>query len=79
MGWDSATFWDKGTEVPLFSLDKGTMGQVQNLGTGRDGFGQPVKIQDGTWDGTDTISLSKSGTGCRTGRDNQLFSYDFLF
>ena len=26
MGKDSATFWDKGTEVPLFSLDKGTMG-----------------------------------------------------
>ena len=28
---DSATFWDKGTEVPSLSQDKGTMGQAKNL------------------------------------------------
>ena len=28
VGWDSATCWDKGTEVPLLSRDKGTMGQA---------------------------------------------------
>ena len=27
---DSATFGDKGTEVPSFSRDKGTTGQAQN-------------------------------------------------
>ena len=35
---DSATFWDKGTEVSSLSRDKGTMGQAQNLATGRDGI-----------------------------------------
>ena len=38
-GRDSATFWDKGTEVPSLSRDKGTMGQAQNFATGRDGTG----------------------------------------
>ena len=33
-GRDSATFRDKGTEVPQLSWDKGTKGQAQNL-TGR--------------------------------------------
>ena len=28
---DSATFWDKGTEVPSLSQDKGTMGQAKIL------------------------------------------------
>ena len=51
-GRDSATF-----------RDKGTAGQAQTLATGRDGPGQPVKIQDGMRDGTITIFLSKSGTG----------------
>ena len=36
-----ATFWDKGTEVPLLSQDKGTTGQAKNLAKGRDGPGQP--------------------------------------
>ena len=49
---DSATFWDNGTEVSLLSQDKGTTGQAQNLATGQDGPGQPVKIRDGTWDRT---------------------------
>ena len=35
-GRDSATFQDKGTEVPSLSRDKGTTGQAQNLATGRD-------------------------------------------
>ena len=30
-GRDSATFPDKGTEVPSLSRDKGTKGQAQNL------------------------------------------------
>jgi hypothetical protein len=38
-GRDSATFRDKGTEVPTLSRDKGTTGQAQNLATGRDGTG----------------------------------------
>ena len=63
MGRDSATF-----------QDKGTTGQVQNLALGRDGPGQSVKIRAGTWDGTITIFLSKSGTG-----QLLFFSYDFLF
>ena len=51
MGRDSSTFWDKGTEVPSLSWDKGTTGQAQNL----------AKIVDGTQDKTITIFLSKSG------------------
>ena len=42
-GRDSANFWDKGTEVSSLSQDKGTMGQAQNLGTGRAGPEQPIK------------------------------------
>ena len=38
-GRDSATFWDKGTEVSSLSRDKGTTGQAQNLATGWDGPG----------------------------------------
>ena len=55
MGRESATFPDKGTEVPSLSRDKGTTGQAQNLALGRDGPGQPIKIRDGTRDGTITI------------------------
>jgi hypothetical protein len=63
-GRDSATFRDKGTEVPPFSWDKGTMGQAQNLAMGRDGPGQSVK----TWDGM------RDETG-----QSLFFSYNFLF
>ena len=69
-GRDSATFQDIGTEVSLLSLDKGTTGKAQNLAMGRDGPGQPVKIWDGTRDGTITIFLSKSRTG--QGRDGTI-------
>ena len=31
---ESATFWDKWTEDPSLSRDKGTMGQAQNLAIG---------------------------------------------
>ena len=41
---DSATF-----------RENGTTGQAQNLAMGQDGPGQPVKIWDGTRDGTITI------------------------
>ena len=40
-GRDSATFWDKETEVSSLSRDKGTTGQAKNLAKGRDGLGQP--------------------------------------
>ena len=36
-GQDSATYWNKGTEVSSLSRDKGTMGQAKNLTKGRDG------------------------------------------
>ena len=62
-GRDSATFRDIRTEVSLLSRDKGTTGQTQNLAMGRDGPGQPLKIWDGTRDGTITIFLLKSGAG----------------
>ena len=45
-GRDSATFWDKGTEVPSLSRDKGTTGQAQNFAMGWDRPGQSVKIPD---------------------------------
>jgi hypothetical protein len=32
-GQESATFWDKGSEIPFLSQDKGTMGHAQNLAT----------------------------------------------
>ena len=51
-GRDSPTFRDKATEVPSLPRDKGTTGQAQNLAKDWDGLRQPVKIQDGTWDGT---------------------------
>ena len=40
-GQDSATFRDKGTEVPSLSWDKGTTGQAKNHVKVRDGPGQP--------------------------------------
>ena len=40
-GRDSASFWDKGTEVPSLFRDKGTIGQAKNLTKGWDGPGQP--------------------------------------
>ena len=60
-GRDSATFQDKGTEVPSLFRDKGTTGQTQKLTKGRDGLGQPVKIMDRTRDGMvrDFDSLSR--------------------
>ena len=40
-GRDSATFRDKGTEVPQLSRYKGTTGQAKNLAKERDRLGQP--------------------------------------
>ena len=54
---DSATFRDKGTEVPSLSWDKGTTGQAKNLAKSWDGPGKPklgtgragiAKNRDGT-------------------------------
>ena len=51
MGWNSATFLDKGTEVPLLSRDKGTTGQAQNFAMGRDMPGQAgTACQNLAWD-----------------------------
>jgi hypothetical protein len=42
-GRDSATFRDKGTEIPSLSRDKGTTGQAQNLaGRDFDSLSRPV-------------------------------------
>ena len=71
-GRDSATFWDKGIEVPSLSRDKGTTVQAKNLSKGRDGPGQlkfgtgragTAKIRDGTLDktGQSRKGCSKSG------------------
>ena len=77
-GQHSATFWDKGTEVPSLSRDKGTTSKschgtgragttCQNPGgdEGRDNHYFSVKMRDGTRDGKE--------------RDNHYFSYNFLF
>ena len=67
-GRDSATFQDKGKEVPSLSRDKGTTGKAKNLAKGQDGPGQSkfgkgragtAKIRDGTWDKT-----GQSRKGC---------------
>ena len=59
-GQDSATFRDKGTEVPSLSRDKGTTGQAKNLAkwplARRPGT---AKIRDGTQDKT-----GQSRKGC---------------
>ena len=68
---DSATFWDKGTEVPSLSRDKGTTGQAKNLAKGRDGSGQQksgtgrartAKIWDETRDKTRQSRKGRSKT-----------------
>ena len=66
MGWDSATFQDKGTEVPSLSHDKILP---------REGTGQDNMSKSGTGSRTITIFQSKSERGHRTGWDN---CYDFL-
>ena len=70
-GRDSATFRDKGTEIPSLSRDKRTTGQAQNLAKGGDGLGQPVKIKDRTRDGMlpDFDSLSRPAGQNRTGQE----------
>ena len=56
MGWDRATFRDKGTEVSSLYRDKGTTGQAQNLTKGQEGLGQP-KFGTGRARTAKTISL----------------------
>ena len=64
MGQDSATFRDKGTEVPSLSRDKGTTGQAKNLAKARDGPGRDSQNL-----GLDGPGQPKSGTGRGTKRD----------
>ena len=59
-GRDTATFWDKETEVPSFSRDKGTTGKAKNLAKGRAGT---AKIWDGTRDKTGRSRKGRSKTG----------------
>jgi hypothetical protein len=68
----SANFWDKGTEVPSLSRDKGTMGQTKNLAKGQDEPEKPkfgmgwtgiAKLWDGTWDKTGQSRKECSKTG----------------
>ena len=71
-GRDSATFRDKGTEVPSLSWDKGTMGQAQNLAMGRDGPGQSKKGRSKTGKGRSKNRKGRSKTGkvcSKTGKD----------
>ena len=71
-GRDSATVWDKGTEVPSLSRDKETTGQAKYLAKGRDGPGQPkfrtgragtAKIREGTLDKMGQSRKGRSKTG----------------
>jgi hypothetical protein len=57
-GRGSATFWDKGKEVPSLSRDKGTMGQAKNLAKRRAGT---AKIWDKT--GRDSQKPGREKTG----------------
>jgi hypothetical protein len=70
----SATFWDKGTEVPSLSRDKGTTGQARNLAKGQDRPGQSkfemgqartAKIRDRMRDKTGQSRKGHSKTGKR--------------
>jgi hypothetical protein len=62
-GRDSATFRDKGTEIPSLSRDKGTMGQAQNLATERDGIltACPVPFRDVPGDRNERKRFEKMG------------------
>ena len=86
-GRDSATFWDRGTEVPSLSWDKETTAQVQNLAMGRDEPGHcqnpgqdagrdnhyvSVKIWGCTWDGTEHF-CSCPCPGTKGQRDKEIF------
>ena len=59
-GRDSATFPDKGTEIPSLSQDKGTMGQAQNFAAGWDSQSKPG-MGHGMGHGFDT--LPRAGPG----------------
>ena len=88
-GRDSATFRDKGTEVPSFSRDKGTTGRAKNLAKGRDGPGQPklgtgqagtAKIRDGTRDKTGQGRKGHSKTGKRRSKtENNVLKQEKMF
>ena len=64
-GRDSATFWDKGTEPPLLSRDKGTTGQDKKS-CQRDRPGQP---KFGT--GRAGIAKSRDRTRDKTGQSRK--------
>ena len=64
-GQESATFRDKGTEVPLLFRDKGTMRPAQILTMGRDGSGQPKSGTGhgmGQYEILTACSLGQNGT-----------------
>jgi hypothetical protein len=67
-GQDSATFWDKETEVPSLSRDKGTTGRAQNLATGRAGTAYQNPGQDAGWDNHYFSVKIRNGTRDGTGQ-----------
>ena len=76
--WDSATFRDKGTEVPLLSWDKGTTGQAQNLAKGRDRLGRDEQDFDCLshpvpWDKTGQSRKGRSKT------ENEVLKQERMF
>ena len=72
IGRDSATFHDKGTEVPSLSRDKGTTGQAKNLAGMR--RARIAKNWDGTQDktGQSRKGRSKTEKGCSKTEKNVL-------
>ena len=63
-GQESATFWDKGSEIPFLSREKGTMGQAQNLATGQSGIltACPIPSRDVPRDRNERKSVEKMGS-----------------
>ena len=64
-GHDSATFWDRGTEAPSLSRDKGTVGQKSCQGMG---LATTAKI----WDGTGRITKNRDKTGQSRKQENDI-------
>ena len=72
MGRDFLGPWDKRTEVPLLSRDKGTTGQAQNLATARNRLEQDFDILPQNGPGRDFDSLSHPGISRDKGTAGQV-------
>jgi hypothetical protein len=62
-GQESATFWDKGSEIPFLSGEKGTTGQTKNLAIGQSGIltACPISSRGVLWDRNERKSVEKMG------------------